>query len=72
MAKWKEGAKATSIISIFDRIWVNTIVVIKPILSAIFVEIMNEKAVRTPGLKFVYWKKIMEKVMDIWLSMQNY
>jgi hypothetical protein len=51
IASKKEGEKATSIISIFEGKWVNTIVFINPILSAIFVDIMNEKAVRTPAIE---------------------
>ena len=49
MATEREGATATSIIRILEGIWVKTIVLINPTLSAIFADTINEKAVRIPA-----------------------
>jgi hypothetical protein len=59
MANGSVGANATSIIRILDGICVNTIVFIKPILSASFAATRNEKAVRTPAIV-----KICDRVVN--------
>lgn len=48
------GANATKIIRMLAGKWAKTIVLIKPILSAIFAAIMNEKAVITPDIDRMY------------------
>ena len=50
-ASGRVGANATSISKILDGICVKTIVLIKPILSAIFAAARNENAVRTPAIE---------------------
>jgi hypothetical protein len=48
------GANATTIIRMLAGKWVKTIVLIKPILSAILAAAMNEKAVTTPEIDRMY------------------
>src|ERR687886_759915 len=59
IANGSVGANATSISKIFDGMCVNTIVFIKPILSASFAATKKEKAVRTPAME-----KICDKVVN--------
>lgn len=51
MAIGREGANPTSMSRMLEGIWVNTIVLIKPILSAIFAAPINENAVKTPAIE---------------------
>jgi hypothetical protein len=54
MASGSVGANATSMIKILDGMCVNTIVLIRPILSEIFAATRNENAVRTPATEKMY------------------
>jgi hypothetical protein len=54
MANGSVGANATSISKILDGICVNTMVFIKPILSASFAATRNENAVRMPAIEKMY------------------
>jgi hypothetical protein len=51
MAIGSVGANATSMSRTLEGIWVNTIVLIRPILSAILAAPINENAVKTPAIE---------------------